>query len=181
MGSSWINVGDLGSMKQNTFRELRQKNVRDLGRSEHYFQGARQQGPPWRASVMRNSKKWTGTWAIRRQITLSKPKWEIIKITNRQNTMRTNGQPSGQLFPKRWSLSNPNRTKSIMNKHKVKHHRKSDTKTGTTEPHPNRRLVTVSNELLGGEVQLVLRRQPHPQLLTWYKHLVGCSVRMIIL
>ena len=26
-------------------------------------------------------------------------------------------QPSGQLFPKMWPLSNPNRTKSIMNKH----------------------------------------------------------------
>ena len=39
--------------------------------------------------------------------------------------MRTNGQPSGQLFPKSgWSLSILNRTKRrpIMNKHKVKHH-----------------------------------------------------------
>ena len=44
--------------------------------------------------------------------------------------MRTNGQPSGQLFPKRWQLSNPNRTKSIMNKHTVKHQRNSDNKTG---------------------------------------------------
>ena len=48
----------------------------------------------------------------------------------RKKTMRTYGQPSGQLFPKRWPLSNPNRTKSIINKHKVKHHRNSDTKTG---------------------------------------------------
>ena len=31
-----------------------------------------------------------------------------INITNRQNTMRTNCLPSGQLFPKRWPLSNPN-------------------------------------------------------------------------
>ena len=32
--------------KRSTFRELRQK-IRDLGgRSEHYFQGAREQGPP---------------------------------------------------------------------------------------------------------------------------------------
>ena len=53
-----------------------------------------------------------------------------IKITNRQKTMRTYGQPSGQLFPKRWPLSNPYQTKSIMNKHKVKHHRNSDSKTG---------------------------------------------------
>ena len=79
-----------------------------------------------RVKVMR--KQWTWTGAIRRRIPLSKPKWDINKITNRQNTTRTNGQPSRQLFPKRWSLSNPNRTKSRMNKHKVKHHRNSDTK-----------------------------------------------------
>ena len=44
--------------------------------------------------------------------------------------MRTYGQPSWQLFPKRWPFGNPDRTKSIMNKHKVKHHRNSDSKTG---------------------------------------------------
>ena len=44
--------------------------------------------------------------------------------------MRTYGQPSWQLFPKRWPFNNPDRTKSIMNKHKVKHHRNSDSKTG---------------------------------------------------
>ena len=33
---------------------------------------------------------------------------------NRQKLMRTKGQLSGQLFPNRWSLSNPNRTKSII-------------------------------------------------------------------
>ena len=71
-------------------------------------------------------------------------------ITNRQKTMRTNDQPSVQLFPKRWQLSNPNRTKSIMNKHEAKHHSNSDTKTGNREPHQNHRLGTVSNELLGG-------------------------------
>ena len=49
--------------------------------------------------VMR--KPWTGTRVIRRQIPLSKPKWEITKITNRQNAMRTNGEPRGQLFPKK--------------------------------------------------------------------------------
>ena len=61
--------------------------------------------------------------------------------------MRTKIQTSGQLFAKRWSLSNPNRTKSIMNK--VKHHRNSDTKTGNKEPHQNHRLGTVSDDLLG--------------------------------
>ena len=51
--------------------------------------------------------------------------------------MRTYGQPSGQLFLKRRPPSNSNRTKSIMNKHKVKHHRNSESKTGretTSEP-----------------------------------------------
>ena len=42
--------------------------------------------------------------------------------------MRTYGQPSEQLFPKRWPLSNRNRTKHNMNTHKVKRHRNSDTK-----------------------------------------------------
>ena len=36
-------------------------------------------------------KQLTGTGAIIRQIPLSKPKWEMTKITNRQNTMRTVG------------------------------------------------------------------------------------------
>ena len=53
-------------------------------------------------------------------------------------------------------------TQSIMNKHKVKHYRNSDTKTGYREPHQNHRLGTVSNELLGGGLKLVLRVQPHP-------------------
>ena len=53
----------------------------------------------------------TGTEAIRTQIQPSKLKREITKITNSQNTKRTYGQPSGKLFPKRWPLNNPNRTK----------------------------------------------------------------------
>ena len=55
----------------------------------------------------------TGPEAIRTQIQPSKPKREITKITNSQNTKRTYGQPSEQLFPKRWPLSYPNRTKII--------------------------------------------------------------------
>ena len=47
--------------------------------------------------------------------------------------MRTNGQMSGQLFPIRLPLSNPNPTKSKMNKDKVKRHRNSDTKTGNRD------------------------------------------------
>ena len=66
-----------------------------------------------------------GTEAIRTQIQPSNPKW---KITNSQNTKRTYGQLSEQLFPKRWPLSNPKRAKINMNKHKVKRHRNSDTK-----------------------------------------------------
>ena len=49
-----------------------------------------------------------GTEAIITQIKPSKPKQEIAKITNSQNTKRTYGQPSEKLFPKRWPLSNPN-------------------------------------------------------------------------
>ena len=48
---------------------------------------------------------------IRIQIQPSKPKRETINITNGQNAKRGYGQPSEQLFPKRWPLSNPNRTK----------------------------------------------------------------------
>ena len=53
----------------------------------------------------------SGTEAIRTQIQPSKPKWEINKITNSQNTKRTYGQQSEQLFPKRWQLSNPTELK----------------------------------------------------------------------
>ena len=48
----------------------------------------------------------SGTEAIRTQTQPSKPKREITNITNNQNTRRTGGQPSEQLFPKRWPLSN---------------------------------------------------------------------------
>ena len=62
----------------------------------------------------------SGIEAIRTQIQPSKPKREITNITNSQNTKRTYGQPSEQLFPKRWPLRNRNRTKNNMNTHKVK-------------------------------------------------------------
>ena len=70
------------------------------------------------------------TDAIKTQIKHSKPKREISNITNNQNTKRTYGQPSEQLFPKRWSLSNRNRTKSNMNTQKVKCHRTLTPNTG---------------------------------------------------
>ena len=70
--------------------------------------------------------------------------------------IRTYGQPSGQLFPKRWPLSNPNRTKNIMNKHKVKHHRNSDTKTGNRD-NQNHCLGRVSNEMRVPKSQMVER------------------------
>ena len=47
------------------------------------------------------------------QIMHSKPKWEITKITNSQYSKRTSGQPSEQLFPKRWPLCNLNRSEII--------------------------------------------------------------------
>ena len=77
----------------------------------------------------------SGTEAIRTQIKPSKPKREITKITHSQNTKRTYGHPSEQLFPKRLPLSNPNRTKNNMNTRKVKRHRNSDTKTIAKEVH----------------------------------------------
>ena len=55
----------------------------------------------------------SGTEAIRTQIRPSKQKREINKTKNSQNTKRTYGQPSEQLFPKRWPLSNSNRTKIL--------------------------------------------------------------------
>ena len=55
----------------------------------------------------------SGTEAIRTQIQPSKPKLEMTHITDSQSTKRTYGQPSEQLFPKRWPLSNQNRTKII--------------------------------------------------------------------
>ena len=92
----------------------------------------------------------SGSEAIRTQIQPSKPKREITNVTISQNTKRTYGQPSEQLFPKRWPLSNRNRAKYNMNTHKVKRHRNSDTKTGNREPEQNYHLGMVSNELLGG-------------------------------
>ena len=53
-----------------------------------------------------------------------------------------------------------------MNTRKKKRHRNSDTKTGNREPQQNFRIGTV---LLGGGLRLVLRAQPHPHFLKWYK------------
>ena len=48
--------------------------------------------------------------------------------TKSKNTKRIYGQPSEQLFPKKWPLSNLDRTKNNMNTRKVKRHRNSDSK-----------------------------------------------------
>ena len=98
-----------------------------------------------------------------------KTKRDITNITNSKNIKRTYGQPSEELFPKRWPLSNRNRTKNNMNTHKVKRHQNSVTKTGNIEPQQNYRLGTVSNELLEGGLKHVFRRQPRSQFLKWYK------------
>ena len=112
----------------------------------------------------------SGTETIRTQIQPSKPKREITNNTNSQNIKRTHCQPSGKLFSKRMPLSNRNRTKNKMNKHKVKRQRNSDTKTGNREPQQNYCLGRVSNELLKGRgLKYVLRRKPHPQFVMWYK------------
>ena len=74
--------------------------------------------------------------------------------------MSTYGQPSGQLFPKRWPLSNPNRAKSIINKHKIKHHRNTDTKTGNRD---HIRTTALERSVMNNwGLKLVLRLQPHP-------------------
>ena len=88
--------------------------------------------------------------AIRTKIQPLKPKREITKITNSQNTKRTYGLPSEQLFPERWPLSNPKRTKNNMNTRKVKRYRNSDIKNWHREPKQNYCLGTVCSELLGG-------------------------------
>ena len=78
--------------------------------------------------------------------------------------MSTNGQPSGQLFPKMWSLSNQNRTKSIMNKHKVKHPRnitKTLTPKQATEDHIRTTALERSVTNSWGD-KLVVYAQPHP-------------------
>ena len=51
--------------------------------------------------IIVKSMQRSGTEAIRTQLQPSKPKREITNITSRQNTKRTYGQPSEQLFPKR--------------------------------------------------------------------------------
>ena len=56
----------------------------------------------------------------------------------------------------------------------------SDTKTGNREPQQNYRIGTVSTKLLaGGGLKVVLRAQPHPQFLKWYKTSSWFSVRLI--
>ena len=68
------------------------------------------------------------------------------KMGNKQNHKQTRYNENkwltewAAILPKRWSLSNPNRTKSIINNHKVKHHRNSDTK--------NRQQRTTSEQAL---------------------------------
>ena len=56
----------------------------------------------------------SGAETIRTEIQPSKPKREITNITNSQtDTKRTYGQQCEKLFPKRWPLSDRNRTKII--------------------------------------------------------------------
>ena len=72
-----------------------------------------------------------GNEAIRTQIHPSKPKREIIKITNSQNTKRTYGQPRSY-FPKTGHSATQPKLKIILTRH-----RNSDTKTGNREPQLN--------------------------------------------
>ena len=103
----------------------------------------------------------SGTVAIRTQIQPLKPKREITNIQVVKIQNRTYSQPSEQLFPKRWPLSDQNRTRNNMNTCKGNVTETLTPKTGNREPQQNYRLGTVSNELLGA--------QPHPHFLKWYK------------
>ena len=63
-----------------------------------------------------------------------------------------------------------------MNKHEVKHHRNSDTKAANRD---HIRTTALERSVMNyWGLKLVLRAQPHPPQLMWYKHLVGCSVRV---
>ena len=57
----------------------------------------------------------TRNWSNQNPKSALKTKIEKTKITNRHNTKRTYGQPSEQLFPKRWPLSNLNGAKQLVN------------------------------------------------------------------
>ena len=101
-----------------------------------------------------------GIGAIRTHIPTSKPKWEITQTTISQNTKKTYGQPIEQLFPKRWPLSHPNRTKNNMNKQNLgKRHRNSDTKTDNREPQQNCRLGTACNRKTINKIRLSPQKQ----------------------
>ena len=100
-----------------------------------------------------------GTEAIRTQIQPSKPKRKITNITISQNTNRTYGQLSEQLFPKRWPLSNPNLTNNNMNVTAT-----LTPKTGNREAQQIYRLGTVSNELLERGVKLVFKGKTSPSV-----------------
>ena len=162
-GEASFNLTSLPEIGSDGHREIWQKRVREV----RVFSISMVKKIHLVVRKVKRRQK-SGTEAIRTQIQLSKPKREITKITNSQNTKRTYGQPSEQLFPKRWQLNSPIRTKNDMKTRKVKRHRNSDTKTGNKEPQQNYCLGTVSNGLLG-VLKLVLRAQPHPPFLTWYK------------
>ena len=82
----------------------------------------------------------SGTEAIRTQIKPSKPKREVSKITNSQNTKNMVNRVSSY-FP---NVGNPKPNKNDMNTHKVKRHQNRQQRTTT-----NYHIGTVSNVLLG--------------------------------
>ena len=109
----------------------------------------------------------SGTEAIRTQIQPSKPKREITYIANRQNTKRTYGQLSEQLFPKGWSLSNRNRTKNNNDTRKVKRHQTLTPKQATENHNKTTAPERPATNHWGPKP--ALRAQPHPQFLKWHK------------
>ena len=115
--------------KYNIFR----KNACDRLTTLHGFSSFHNLSSALKLPLNVNCMQRSGTDEIKTQIQPSKPKREITEITNSQNTKRKYSQPSEQLFPKRWPLSNPNRTKNNMNTRKVKRHRNTGTKNSHNE------------------------------------------------
>ena len=143
-------------------------------------------GPPHGTTTNTDneSKKYAKTRnATRTEIQPLKPTRKITKITNGQNTKRTYGQPSKQLFPKRWPLSNPNRTKTIRT-HTWRNFTETLTPKQANENHNRTTALERSamnygggggglSMLYGANLALSLRRST--------KHFDGCSAHTITL
>ena len=92
----------------------------------------------------------TRKWSNQNPNSALKTKREITKITNSQNTKRTYGQPSEQLFPQRWPLSNSNQTKMIWTNTRWNVTETLTPKIGNREPQQNNTLERSVSNYWGG-------------------------------